>query len=179
MILNETKSMNMLSIKEMWPRATVETIPAVQNSWGAAPRAGVAMLIKWSLKHAVTHIYNEWEETNWLIRAITIDIEEGRRIIGTYVSPNASRTALTKLITYMVTHSTGYRTGMDRRRPKCERQKMGYHRKRQGKSTTQEAGRNAIQSAGPAATDLPRTIQTRVQYTGVVKLGWRVTFGKW
>lgn len=58
LILNEKKSLNTQAIRDAWSGATVETIPAEQKLRGAAPRAGVSMVMEPDLKHVVTHIYN-------------------------------------------------------------------------------------------------------------------------
>lgn len=42
--------------------------------------------------YAVTHVYNESEEqTNGVIQALSIELEGGRLITNTYISPGTSR----------------------------------------------------------------------------------------
>lgn len=85
---SEVKELTVRGLQDAWPGASTEFIPSSRKSVGAAPRAGLAMLIKSDLMYSVSYVYNEGcAETNSFIQSIPIAWEHGIHVTGTYVSP--------------------------------------------------------------------------------------------
>lgn len=85
-VASEVKSLSMESVQVAWPGANVQYVPPRRKSIVTAPRAGTALLIRADLVYSVAYVHNEWgEETNSLIRSVTIVKEHGVHVTGMYV----------------------------------------------------------------------------------------------
>lgn len=75
-MLSELKSVEGDTLKEVWPGAAVELVPAWRKDVRSASRAGIAVLIHPTISYTVCHIINEKEEAvNGIIQVITIVIQ--------------------------------------------------------------------------------------------------------
>lgn len=107
-MVNETKEETTQVMSEAWPGASVEEVPTKRKSWGTAPRARVAIVIKPGLRYDVRRVYNKHDVAkNGVIQIITVDLGKGSRVAGAYVSPNYSPAALTNFLHSVITVDTG------------------------------------------------------------------------
>lgn len=90
--LNENKTMNIEGIRDAWPGAGLEEIPAARKERGTEPREKIAVVIQPGVvNYADSQIYNERDVlTNGMVQDLTIELRNRLRLTGAYVSPSSS-----------------------------------------------------------------------------------------
>lgn len=107
-VVNEANAVSKQILREVWPGAEIEELPAVKKGWNSAPRAGVDIAVQPGLNCVVRAVYNEHEEVNnKIVQAITVDLLHRARVKGAYISPNTSAAKLTDFLSDVITSGSG------------------------------------------------------------------------
>lgn len=108
LVLSELKAMGLSGLGKAWPGAKMKAVPAARKDIRSAPRSGIAMMIRPGLKGYVRPVRNEMErESNSVIQLIMVELGEGVRITGAYLSPKVSGGKTEELMTMMGTEGGG------------------------------------------------------------------------
>lgn len=95
-------------MREAWPGAAAEVVPAWRKDTRSAPRAGIAMLIHPELEYNVRHVFNERDrESNGVIQAMKITIRGEMRMTGAYLSPTVTGTEMQPSLDEVIKEGVG------------------------------------------------------------------------
>lgn len=87
-------------LREVWPGANIEEVPAVRRGWFTAPRVVFAFAIQPTVEYAITDIQHEREEgNNGMKQAVKVRLAGRMTMTGAYLSHKIYMAAFTNFLT--------------------------------------------------------------------------------